>query len=85
MHRAEIAAEISGRKLGEKVTVEVIASILKVYLRLTPAGARSTVFINKVAEKGELREAESIVRLLGVKEGLAGSVAEAKFWLISRE
>ena len=84
VHRVKLVAEISGRKLGETVTLDVVAKVLEVYLRLNPENARPTVFINKVTA-GNLKKAEAIAKLLDVEEAVAGSVAEGRFWRIIRE
>jgi len=68
VHRSEIVAALSGAKLGEKVTPEVVARVLTHpfgFRKGVPAGCRWVPFINKVETGRDLEQARKIAALVG--------------------
>jgi probable selenium-dependent hydroxylase accessory protein YqeC len=67
VHRPEVAAELTGQKMGSVITPETIARLIthpQGIMRTSPPGAEKSVIINKIDCLGSLDDAYHTARLL---------------------
>jgi molybdenum cofactor cytidylyltransferase len=65
VHRAELVAQLASAKLGDPVTVEMIARVIthrEGGIKSKPSGARATVLVNAVENDEQLESARRLAR-----------------------
>lgn len=75
VHRAEIVAQLTGAKIGERVTADMIARVIanrEGGLKNKPRSARAIVLVNAVESSEQLESAREIARLALASDEVEG-------------